>query len=277
MSPDQNILFNEVVSNMNTITDLSRHILPSSPKKPVLCPYCKEEAQFDKGLWRCNPCNALGRADKQTGRPLGTMANNALWTARKEIHQSFGAVMQYHISNGISKTQARKKVINDLANELNLNPKQINIDRFDETLCKLSLEAISKMQTACIPVCPYCLNLSVYLPSKRIYRCDPCDAQVGVHKHNNQPLGTLANAELRGARKKAHSYFDPLWRCKMKRDSLTVSQARKTAYHWLALQMGIDFDDCHIGEFDIEKCNEVMRICKPYIGKAMQQLQMMNE
>ncbi|MPN38985.1 hypothetical protein SDC9_186510 [bioreactor metagenome] len=59
----------------------------------------------------------------------------------------------------------------------------------------------------------------------------------------------------------------------MKRDSLTVSQARKTAYHWLALQMGIDFVDCHIGEFDIEQCNEVIRICKPYIGKAMQQIQ----
>lgn len=258
---------------MNTISDLSIHILPYSPKKPVVCPYCKEEAHFDKGLWCCNPCNALGRADKQTGLPMGTMANKALWAARKKLHQSFGAVMQHHIKNGVSKTQARKKVIADLAKELNLSSKQINIDRFDETLCKLALEAFSKIQTACVPVCPYCSNLSVYLPSKRIYRCDPCDAQVGVHKHNNQPLGTLANAELRAARKKAHSYFDPLWRCKMQRNSLTVSQARKPAYEWLAVQMGLSFDECHIGEFDIEQCNQVMRICKPYIGRAMQELQ----
>lgn len=258
---------------MTKIFDITQHILPFSPKEPVLCPYCKEEAHFDKGLWRCNPCNALGRADKQTGLPVGTMANKALWAARKVLHQSFGAVMQHHIKNGVSKTQARKKVIADLAKELNLSSKQFNIDRFDETLCKLALEAFSNIQTACVPVCPYCSNLSVYLPSKRIYRCDPCDAQVGVHKHNNQPLGTLANAELRAARKKAHSYFDPLWRCKMQRYSFTVSQARKPAYEWLAVQMGLSFDECHIGEFDIEQCNQVMRICKPYIGRAMQELQ----
>lgn len=261
---------------MTDIADLSKNILPFSPRKPVICPYCNEAAFFEKGLWRCNPCNALGRADKQTEMPLGTMANKALWTARKELHQSFGAVMQYHIKNGISKTQARKTVITDLAKELNLNSKHINIDRFDETLCKFALDAFSRMQTACVPVCPYCSNLSVYLPAKRIYRCDPCDAQVGVHKHNNQPLGTLANAELRAARKKAHSYFDPLWRSKMQRNSFTVAQARKPAYEWLAAQMGLSIEECHIGEFNIEQCNEVMRICKPFVQKAMAQLNIMN-
>ena len=59
----------------------------------------------------------------------------------------------------------------------------------------------------------------------------------------------------------------------MQRNSFTVSQARKPAYEWLAAQMGLSFDECHIGEFDIEQCNQVMLICKPYIGRAMQELQ----
>lgn len=257
---------------MTTIIDLSKNLLSYTQKKPAVCPYCSNVAHLDAGLWRCNPCNALGRADKQTGRPLGTMANQVLWSLRKKLHQSFGAVMQYHIKNGISKTQARKKVISELAKELNLSAKQINIDCFDEELCEIAIERISMLLATCVPVCPYCSNMSVYLPSKRIYRCEPCDAQVGVHKHNNEPLGTLANAELRAARKKAHSYFDPLWRYKIKRDNLTVSEARKPAYEWLAAEMGLHVDDCHIGEFDLQQCSDVMRICKPYISKVMQKL-----
>lgn len=255
---------------MTEQTDLSKNILPYSNKLPMICPYCQKEAYLDGGLWRCDPCNALGRADKQTGRPVGTMANKVLWSARKKLHRCFGIIMQYHIKNGISKTQARKKINSALAKELSLSLKQIDIDRFDEALCESAIERILVLQANCVPVCPYCFSMSIYLPTKRIYRCEPCDAQVGVHKHNNQPLGSLANAELRAARKKAHSYFDPLWRYKMKRESLTTSQARRNAYVWLATQMGVEFNDCHIGEFNIEQCAHVVRICKPYLGKIMQ-------
>lgn len=258
---------------MTEILDLTKHILPFSSKKPVICPYCDQKAVFKDQLWRCDPCNALSRADKQTGRPLGTLANNALWSARKLVHQSYGALMQYHIDEGLSKTKARSKVNADMCTELNIEPTVFNFDRLDETLCGIVLGALSELRKSCVPICPYCSNPSVFIKSKKIFRCDPCDAQVGVHKHNNHPLGSLANAELRAARKKAHSYFDPLWRYKMKRDSLTVSQARKSAYAWLANEMELSVDDCHIGEFDIQQCNTVMQICKPYIGKVMQQLQ----
>lgn len=258
---------------MTEILDLTKHILPFSAKKPVICPYCTQKATFKDNLWRCDPCNALGRADKQTGRPLGTLANNALWSARKRVHQSYGALLQYHIDNDLSKTKARSKVNADICKELNIEPTLFNLDRFDETLCSMVLDVLSEMRKSCVPICPYCSNPSVFISSKKIYRCEPCDAQVGVHKHNNQPLGSLANAELRAARKKAHSYFDPLWRYKVKRDSIAVSQARKSAYEWLASEMNMSVDDCHIGEFDVQQCSTVMRICKPYIGGVMQHLQ----
>ena len=41
-----------------------------------------------------------------------------------------------------------------------------------------------------------------------IHICDSCGAFVGCHKGTSNPLGTLANAELRELRKQAHSVFD---------------------------------------------------------------------
>ena len=248
------------------------HILPFSNKQPMVCPYCQKVAHFDKGLWRCNPCNALAKANKETKQPLGTMANQALWNARKAVHKSFGASMQFHITNGLSKTQARKKVISEVVDIIGIPASLFNIECFDEYLCNVVNKILIKLKTNLTPICPYCLKHSTYIESKRIYRCDPCDSQVGVHKHNNKPLGTLANAELREARKNAHAHFDPLWTYKMKRDSLSTSQARKSAYKWLADKMGIEVEKCHIGEFNIEQCNEVIKHCSPYITNAMNML-----
>lgn len=248
------------------------HILSFSNKQPMVCPYCQKVAHFDKGLWRCNPCNALAKANKETKQPLGTMANQPLWNARKTTHKNFGASMQFHISNGLSKTQSRKKVVSEIVEIIDIPASQFNIECFDEYLCNVVNKILIQLKTNLTPICPYCLKHSIYIEIKRIYRCDPCDAQVGVHKHNNKPLGTLANAELREARKNAHAHFDPLWAYKMKRDSLSTSQARKSAYQWLASKMGIDVDKCHIGEFNIEQCNQVITHCSPYIINAMNML-----
>lgn len=101
------------------------------------------------------------------------------------------------------------------------------------------------------------------LAHKKFYRCDPCDAHVGCHEPNAQhgltgvePLGRLANAELRQAKYMAHRYFDPLWRGgRMK---------RKSAYKWLAGQLGIKPDECHIGMFDLAGCAAVVAAVKSY-------------
>ena len=115
------------------------------------------------------------------------------------------------------------------------------------------------------PQCPYCGKQSalvhgdvIYqhrpdLNEKWFYLCYPCDAYVGCHPGTTKPLGRLANADLRKAKRAAHAAFDQLWRDNKKK--------RKAAYTWLAEQLGIDVNDCHIGEFDVETCRRVVEAC----------------
>jgi hypothetical protein len=115
-------------------------------------------------------------------------------------------------------------------------------------------------------ICPYCNQTAVLvtgdvvyphrpdLYEKRLYSCASCDAYVGCHPGTTRPLGRLANAELRAAKMKAHAYFDPLWK--------SGAMKRPAAYAWLAAQLGIERNDCHIGEFDIETCRRVVEICR---------------
>lgn len=91
------------------------------------------------------------------------------------------------------------------------------------------------------------------LARRRFYKCDPCHAWVGCHPGTIKPLGRLANAPLRRARVKAHDRFDRLWRGgRMKRTD---------AYAWLAEQLGIKPEDCHIGMFDAAACARVVEVC----------------
>lgn len=93
-----------------------------------------------------------------------------------------------------------------------------------------------------------------------IYFCQPCDAYVGIHKGTTTPLGTLANRETRFWRNRAHAAFDPLW----KKDSPARRfEKRGHAYQWLAEQLGIPVQQCHIAMFDRDRCAEVVRICSP--------------
>lgn len=89
----------------------------------------------------------------------------------------------------------------------------------------------------------------------KFWYCSPCGAWVGCHKGTISPLGRLADAELRQAKQAAHAVFDPLWQ-----DGRFNS--RRRAYQWLAGQLGIDVNDCHIGMFDVETCRRVVEICK---------------
>lgn len=115
------------------------------------------------------------------------------------------------------------------------------------------------------PVCPYCQELSKLVGGEELYphrpdlyslvfyKCRPCEAYVGCHKGTVQPLGRLANAELRLLRSNAHALFDPLW----KRGDMKRSEA----YAWLANQLGIAGELCHIGMFDEEHCRRVVAVC----------------
>jgi len=106
------------------------------------------------------------------------------------------------------------------------------------------------------------------LAGKTFWCCDPCKAWVGCHAGTNEPLGRLANAKLRKAKSAAHAVFDPLWKRKAARDGLTFQQARTRAYEWLALEMSLPPEECHIGMFDEQQCRRVIEICEPFSRRA---------
>lgn len=134
--------------------------------------------------------------------------------------------------------------------------------------------------------CPYCGEKPEYVDSAviygqsygMIYLCKDCDAYVGVHHSTSRrALGRLANKELREAKKRAHFYFDQLWKRKIQQGIKEQPSRKKgknyicwrgkcrtEAYKWLGKELGTPKKFTHIGMFDSKLCAEVERICKPY-------------
>lgn len=88
------------------------------------------------------------------------------------------------------------------------------------------------------------------------WRCIPCRAHVGCHKGKgwDQPLGRLANAELRAAKQAAHVAFDPVWKSGL--------MDRTAAYKWLAETLDITEAECHIGWMNLHQCKSVVEVSK---------------
>jgi len=110
--------------------------------------------------------------------------------------------------------------------------------------------------------CPYCGQQAEYVDSAviygrsygMVYLCRQCDAYVGVHKGTDQPLGRLANRELRRWRNRAHAMFDPLWQ------KGRFRRRRNDAYAWLAEKMGLPKEETHIAMFNVPQCKQVIQI-----------------
>jgi len=121
--------------------------------------------------------------------------------------------------------------------------------------------------SGCAVLCDYCdrpaklvTGVAIYgnrrpdLHHLRFWHCDcvPGGAYVGCHRKGvgqgggTKPLGRLADAKLREAKQRAHAAFDPLWKGRRMK--------RHEAYRWLAKELGISFENCHIGMFDVEQC-----------------------
>lgn len=97
------------------------------------------------------------------------------------------------------------------------------------------------------------------LHHKKFWDCISCDAWVGCHPNSIRPLGRLANATLRKAKKMAHESFDKLWR--------NGGMTRSRAYAWLAERMELPEERCHIGMFDEYQCAEVLIHCSHGVSK----------
>lgn len=112
-------------------------------------------------------------------------------------------------------------------------------------------------------ICDYCGQPAALVDSIMVYQhdhgkiwyCAACQAWVGVHKGTDEPLGRLADAQLRKYKRFAHRAFDPFWEGKDK-------STRKAAYEWLSKEMGLPLEKTHIGMMDVDQCKEVIRICK---------------
>ncbi len=123
------------------------------------------------------------------------------------------------------------------------------------------------------PICPYCDEPSelvkgdvVYPHRKDLYKlffymCEPCEAYVGCHGKTFNPLGRLANAELRKAKSAAHRAFDPLWR--------DGHMSRSAAYKALARKLNLSKKECHIGMFDVPTCKQVEKLIKPILIESL--------
>jgi len=123
------------------------------------------------------------------------------------------------------------------------------------------------------PHCPYCNKPAALVRGVKLYprrkdlsalkfwACMPCGAWVGCHKGTENPLGRLANAELRLWKQNAHSVFDPLWR--------SGEMPRHAAYRWLQDAMHLTPAQAHIGLFDVPACKEVVRLRRVMLGKEI--------
>jgi len=69
-------------------------------------------------------------------------------------------------------------------------------------------------------------------------------------------MGIPAEKSTRVARIRAHNAFDEMWKDQKN------GMSRRNAYQWLARELDIPMNKCHIGIFDEETCERVIQLCK---------------
>lgn len=110
--------------------------------------------------------------------------------------------------------------------------------------------------------CPYCKTEAVWCENKVVYGrnygksymiwlCPKCGAYTGCHQNTKQPLGTMANKELRELRVKCHELFDKIWK--------SGETTRKNAYKLLEEKTGIK----HIAWANEKECELIIKLLTP--------------
>lgn len=94
---------------------------------------------------------------------------------------------------------------------------------------------------------------------KPFYLC-ACGAKVGCHPGGHIPLGLPCGPATAEARARLHDVFDPFWRAEVDRGR-TRHLARNAAYKWLARELGIRPEACHIGMMNLETATRAKEIC----------------
>ncbi len=117
-------------------------------------------------------------------------------------------------------------------------------------------------------ICPYCNAPAVLRPAqyvhgnspiaagKHLYVCSnwpKCDAYVSAHNNNKQPMGILANGDLRHKRILAHRALNQYRKL--------MHMEKKEAYLWLQAKLGKTREQVHIACFTEEMCDKVISLC----------------
>ncbi len=126
----------------------------------VICPYCRQPAElvdsiavYERSygmLWMCRPCEAwVGvHKDSKEHKPLGSLANAELRRARQLAHKAFDPHWLKLIDEGLSKSQARKRVYQRLAGELGIDVKDCHIAQSDDRRCWLVMTICARWEKA---------------------------------------------------------------------------------------------------------------------------------
>lgn len=100
------------------------------------------------------------------------------------------------------------------------------------------------------------------LINKHYHVCRACDAWAVCTDGTWEPIGPLANPELRRARQEAHAALERIWENAMRENDWSKSKARNLTYIWMSDEMSIDQKDLQIGRFDLPRCNLLLLIEK---------------
>ena len=95
------------------------------------------------------------------------------------------------------------------------------------------------------------------------YQCQNCNARVGCHKGSARPLGNLANEALRMKRMETHQVFDSFWKER--------GMSRTQGYKWMAKKMRLSEELAHIGGFEIDRCQKLIKLCEKERNKEQKQ------
>ncbi len=116
--------------------------------------------------------------------------------------------------------------------------------------------------------CPYCGAQAKLRPAATVYGkatidensyvylCDrypACDSYVNAHPQTKEPMGMLADGNLRNKRIQAHHALDALWK--------KGTMSKKEAYRWLGVQLGLPAQQTHIAMFGEYMCDSVIKLC----------------
>lgn len=124
------------------------------------------------------------------------------------------------------------------------------------------------------PIC-FCGSETEYKDSAELYhgrsygmrwickRFPDCRGSVGAHP-DGRPLGTVPNPEDKVWRGRLHALIDPLWRNPSPTDDRRKKYRRGSVYRWLSIITNLPIDEVHVGMWDAEMCQKVLKLIEQY-------------